>query len=134
MSIETWITNCEECNTPIDRLDQDKGIYFVGGGQSLCSEKCVKKVLGKETFKQAQEEWEFDGDSDLYYWTYFEEKEQVFDENDFTLVKSITQGENLFEHKNGCLYIVEYEEVDDEEIHDFDNPTLYMDKEGTELT
>ena len=58
---------------------------------------------------------------------------QVFDENDFTLVKSITQGENLFEHKNGCLYIVEYEEVDDEEIHDFDNPTLYMDKDGNKV-
>ena len=55
------------------------------------------------------------------------------DENDFTLVKSITQGENLFEHKNGCLYIVEYEEVDDEEIHDFDNPTLYMDKDGNKV-
>ena len=58
---------------------------------------------------------------------------QVFDENDFTLVKSITQGENLFEHKNGCLYIVDYEEVDDEEIHDFDNPTLYMDKDGNKV-
>ena len=55
MSAETWITNCEECDTPIDRLNQDKGIYFVDGGQSVCSEKCVKKVLGEETYKQAQE-------------------------------------------------------------------------------
>ena len=75
MSAETWITNCEECNTPIDRLDQEKGIYFVGGGQSVCSEKCVKKVLGEETFKQAQKEWKHNEDSDLYYWTYYEEKE-----------------------------------------------------------
>ena len=59
----------------IDRLNQDKGIYFVDGGQSVCSEKCVKKVLGEETYKQAQEEWEHNGDSDLYYWTYYEEKE-----------------------------------------------------------
>ncbi len=77
MSAETWITNCEECNTPIDRLDQEKGIYFVEGGQSVCSEKCVKKVLGEKTFKQAQEEWEHNGDSDLYYWTYYEEKETL---------------------------------------------------------
>ena len=75
--------------------------------------------------------WEYISDKDL---PVIEQRlsdiEQVFDENDFTLVKSITQGENLFEHKNGCLYIVEYEEVDDEEIHNFDNPTLYMDKDG----
>ena len=58
MSAETWITNCEECNTPIDRLDQEKGIYFVGSGQSVCSEKCKHNE-----------------DSDLYYWTYYEEKE-----------------------------------------------------------
>ena len=75
MSVETWITNCEECNTTIDRLDQEKGIYFVDGSQSVCSEKCVKTILGEKTFKQAQKEWEENGDSDLYYWTYWEEKE-----------------------------------------------------------
>ena len=57
MSAEKWITNCEECDTPIDRLNQDKGIYIIGDSQSVCSEKCVKKVLGEKTFKQAQEEW-----------------------------------------------------------------------------
>ena len=38
-------------------------------------EKCVKQVLGEEEFKQAEKEWEYDGDSDVYYWTYWEQKE-----------------------------------------------------------
>ena len=75
MSVETWITNCEVCYIPLDRLDLEIGIYFVGDDHSVCSEKCVKKILGEETFKQAQKEWEHEGDSDLYYWTYYEEKE-----------------------------------------------------------
>ena len=75
MSVETWIVNCEVCNTSIDKLDQNKGLYVVGDSETVCSEKCVKQILGKETFKQAQEEWEHEEDSDLYYWTYYEEKE-----------------------------------------------------------
>ena len=75
MSVETWIVSCEVCNTSIDKLDQNKGLYVVGDSETVCSKKCVKQILGKETFKQAQEEWENEEDSDLYYWTYYEEKE-----------------------------------------------------------
>ena len=75
MSVETWIVNCEVCNTSIDKLDQKKGLYVVGDSETVCPEKCVEQILGKETFKQAQEEWEHEEDSDLYYWTYYEEKE-----------------------------------------------------------
>ena len=74
--MDTWITNCEACSKPIDKLDQDKGIYIVGGSDSLCSIKCVKQILGKEEFKQAEEDWECDGHSEAYYWTYWEEKEE----------------------------------------------------------
>ena len=75
MSLDTWIINCEACNSSIDKLDQDKGVYIVGGNDSVCSIKCVKKMLGEEEFKQAEEDWEYDGHSDGYYWTYWEEKE-----------------------------------------------------------
>ena len=75
MSLDTWIVNCEACNSSIDKLDQDKGVYIVGGNDSVCSIKCVKEILGEEEFKQAEEDWEYDGHSDGYCWTYWEEKE-----------------------------------------------------------
>ena len=46
--MDTWTTNCEACSKPVDKLDQDKGIYIVGGSDSLCSIKCVKQILGVE--------------------------------------------------------------------------------------
>jgi len=76
MSADTWLTNCEACSKSIDKLDQNNGIYIVGGSDSVCSIQCVEQVLGKEQFKQANEDWEFDGHSDSYYWTYYEEKEE----------------------------------------------------------
>ena len=75
MSADTWIVNCNCCNTTIDKLDQQKGVYIVNDSEEVCSEKCVKQVLGEEEFKQAEKEWEYDGDSDVYYWTYWEQKE-----------------------------------------------------------
>jgi len=77
MSLDTWLTNCEACSKPIDKLDQDNGIYIVCDNDSVCSIQCVEQVLGKEQFKQAEEEWEYDGHSDAYYWTYYEEKESI---------------------------------------------------------
>ena len=75
MSADTWIVNCDSCNTSIDKLDQDKGVYIVGGSDSVCSIKCVKQILGQEEFEQAEEDWEYEGHSDAYYWTYWELKE-----------------------------------------------------------
>ena len=75
MSLDNWIVNCEVCSSSIDKLNQDKGVYIVGDSDSVCSIKCVKQILGEEEFKQAEEEWEYEGDSDKYYWTYWEEKE-----------------------------------------------------------
>ncbi len=31
MSNETWNVACESCNSTIDKLDQDKGVFIVGG-------------------------------------------------------------------------------------------------------
>jgi len=73
---DTWIVSCEVCNSNIDKLDQDEGVYIVGDSENVCSEKCVEKVLGEEGYKEAKEEWEYDGHSDSYYWTYYEEKEE----------------------------------------------------------
>lgn len=75
MSADTWNVNCDCCNSTIDKLDQQKGVYIVGDSEEVCSEKCVKQILGEEEYKQAEEEWEYDGHSDSYYWTYWEQRE-----------------------------------------------------------
>jgi len=76
MSFETWDINCESCNKTIDKLDQQNGVFIVGGSESVCSIKCVEQVLGKEGLKEAEEDYKHDGHSDLYYWTYWEQKEE----------------------------------------------------------
>ena len=73
---DTWIVSCEVCNCEIDKLDQKKGVYIVGDSQNVCSEICVKEVLGLNAFNEAKREWEEEGDSRSYYWTYYEEKEE----------------------------------------------------------
>tara|TARA_R100001443_G_scaffold169_1_gene642 strand:+ start:45 stop:284 length:240 start_codon:yes stop_codon:yes gene_type:complete len=73
---DTWIVSCDVCNSNIDKLDQDEGVYVVGDSENVCSEKCVEQILGKETFTEAKQEWEREGDSRSYYWTYYEEKEE----------------------------------------------------------
>lgn len=75
MSIETWNVACESCNKTIDKLDQDKGVFIVGGSESVCSIKCVEQIIGKDGLKEAEEEYQHDGHSEAYYWTYWEEKE-----------------------------------------------------------
>ena len=75
MSVETWVVKCDSCNSSIDKLDQKKGVYIVSDSETVCSVKCVRDSLGQEEFKQAEEDWEHDGHSDSYYWTYWEEKE-----------------------------------------------------------
>ena len=72
---DTWIVSCEVCNSNIDKLDQNEGVYIVGDSENVCSEKCVEEVLGVNAFNEAKEEWEEKGDSRSYYWTYYEEKE-----------------------------------------------------------
>jgi hypothetical protein len=75
MSADTWNVNCNVCNKTIDKLDQQKGIFIVGGSESVCSIKCVKQVLGKEGFNEAEEDYKHDGHSEAYYWTYWEQRE-----------------------------------------------------------
>lgn len=66
------LENCEECGNTINRLDQGKGYYVIYGNDVVCSQDCLVKFLGEETFKVAEEEWENEGDSDIYYWSYDE--------------------------------------------------------------
>lgn len=76
MSLDTWDINCDVCNKIIDKLDQEKGVYIVDDSESVCSINCVKKLFSIGDFKKAKTEWEQDGHSDSYYWTYWEEKEE----------------------------------------------------------
>ena len=47
--------------------------YLVTDGGSCCSEKCCREFVGDETFDMAMAEWKNDGDSDILYWTDWED-------------------------------------------------------------
>lgn len=64
------MSNCEECGTSINRKNQEKGYYIIGGNDIVCSQKCLVEYIGEKQFQIAQEERDEEGDSDIYYWSY----------------------------------------------------------------
>lgn len=47
--------------------------YLVTDGGTCCSEKCCRKFVGDETFDTAMFEFKSYGDSDILYWTDWED-------------------------------------------------------------
>ena len=47
--------------------------YLVSDGGCTCSEKCCREFVGDEIFDEAMAEWKNDGDSDILYWTDWED-------------------------------------------------------------
>ena len=51
--------------------------YLVTDGGTCCSEKCCREFVGDEIFDEAMAEWKNDGDSDILYWTDWEDLSEV---------------------------------------------------------
>ena len=68
------ISFCDCCLKEIDRFNQLIGYYIVHGNDIVCSEDCLKEILGNDLYNKAIEEWDEDGDSEIFYWSYDEEE------------------------------------------------------------
>jgi hypothetical protein len=56
--------------------------YLVTDGGSCCSEKCCREFVGDEIFDEAMAEWKYEGDSDILYWTDWEDLADACSGND----------------------------------------------------